>query len=463
MTIKEMEARTGLARANIRFYEAEGLITPERKANGYRDYSEDDLAILQRVKLLRTLHMSLEEIKAVHAGDHTLAQALERHLEQLELDQADLQRSKVVCQVMQGDGVSYDTLDAQRYLEELERAAQGPPVELRDDQLPRVKSPWRRFFARTLDQALYSTVWSLLLLFFGFSIQNQSIGRNLLNLVLCLVTMFLVEPLLLSRFGTTPGKAILGLSVTNPDGGRLTYYEAYQRTGLVLVKGLGLGIPIYSWVRNYKSYAACMEGWELAWEEDSLLVLKDQKGWRLLVFAIVLAALPVLLTAAELAAQPPHNKGDITVAEFCENYNDVAQYTKTNSLHLNADGTWEKPRRDEFAIVLMDETLPALSFQEENGVMTGLSYTLDGAAWNMVSGSYQDQIALAITAFVCAQEEYKTGFFQNEVGLLLDEVYAQIEPNFDRTLFGVHLSCQSSLDFDADQGTVIFTMEKSSR
>ena len=38
MTIKEMETRSGLTRANIRFYEAEGLLTPQRRPNGYRDY-----------------------------------------------------------------------------------------------------------------------------------------------------------------------------------------------------------------------------------------------------------------------------------------------------------------------------------------------------------------------------------------------------------------------------------------
>ena len=54
MTIKEMETRSGLTRANIRFYEAEGLLTPQRRPNGYRDYSEEDLAELQRIKLLRT-------------------------------------------------------------------------------------------------------------------------------------------------------------------------------------------------------------------------------------------------------------------------------------------------------------------------------------------------------------------------------------------------------------------------
>ena len=37
MTIKELEALTGLSRANIRFYEKEGLLSPLRRENGYRE------------------------------------------------------------------------------------------------------------------------------------------------------------------------------------------------------------------------------------------------------------------------------------------------------------------------------------------------------------------------------------------------------------------------------------------
>ena len=50
VTIKEIEELTGLARANIRFYEREGLISPERMSNGYRNYSDDDLQELLRIK-----------------------------------------------------------------------------------------------------------------------------------------------------------------------------------------------------------------------------------------------------------------------------------------------------------------------------------------------------------------------------------------------------------------------------
>ena len=65
MTIKEIEELTGLARANIRFYEREGLISPERMSNGYRNYSNDDLQVLLRIKLLRSLNVSIEEIKSL--------------------------------------------------------------------------------------------------------------------------------------------------------------------------------------------------------------------------------------------------------------------------------------------------------------------------------------------------------------------------------------------------------------
>ena len=62
MTIREIEELSGMPRANIRFYEAEGLLRPDRDTNGYRNYSEEDLRILQKIRLLRALHVSLEDI-----------------------------------------------------------------------------------------------------------------------------------------------------------------------------------------------------------------------------------------------------------------------------------------------------------------------------------------------------------------------------------------------------------------
>ena len=64
MNIKEVEKITGISSQNIRFYEKEGLIKPNRDdSNGYRVYSEDDIKLLKMVKMLRMLDMPVVDIK----------------------------------------------------------------------------------------------------------------------------------------------------------------------------------------------------------------------------------------------------------------------------------------------------------------------------------------------------------------------------------------------------------------
>ena len=63
MLIRELEHETGLDRATIRFYEKEGLITPKRAENGYRNYSQEDAAELKKIALLRELGVTLETIR----------------------------------------------------------------------------------------------------------------------------------------------------------------------------------------------------------------------------------------------------------------------------------------------------------------------------------------------------------------------------------------------------------------
>ena len=77
MTSKEMEARSGVPRANIRYYEAEGLLAPARSGNGYRDYSEEDLRTLEKIKLLRKLDVPLEEIRRMQQGTLTLTDGVQ--------------------------------------------------------------------------------------------------------------------------------------------------------------------------------------------------------------------------------------------------------------------------------------------------------------------------------------------------------------------------------------------------
>jgi DNA-binding transcriptional MerR regulator len=63
MNIKEMQEQSGLSRFNILYYEKEGLVVPERRKDGYRDYSEKDLEELKRIRLFRELEVPIEKIK----------------------------------------------------------------------------------------------------------------------------------------------------------------------------------------------------------------------------------------------------------------------------------------------------------------------------------------------------------------------------------------------------------------
>ena len=66
MQIKEVERLTGMTRANIRFYEKQGLLNrTTRNEYNYREYTQEDVRQLQRIKYLRLLEVSMEEIKEI--------------------------------------------------------------------------------------------------------------------------------------------------------------------------------------------------------------------------------------------------------------------------------------------------------------------------------------------------------------------------------------------------------------
>ena len=84
MTIKEVEKQTGLSRSNIRFYEKEKLIDPSRnESNGYRDYSENDVENIKKIAYLRTLGISIEDIRNIISEKATLKDTLEKQYEVL--------------------------------------------------------------------------------------------------------------------------------------------------------------------------------------------------------------------------------------------------------------------------------------------------------------------------------------------------------------------------------------------
>src|SRR5581483_10082431 len=92
-TIGELSELSGLTVRRIRFYSDKGLLPPTaRSANGYRVYSEDDLARLDLIRALRDAGVSLEAIRKILSRRLTLTEVLQMRLGTLEAEIASRRR-----------------------------------------------------------------------------------------------------------------------------------------------------------------------------------------------------------------------------------------------------------------------------------------------------------------------------------------------------------------------------------
>ncbi|GAA2997924.1 MerR family transcriptional regulator [Streptomyces fulvorobeus] len=65
MLIGELSRRTGVKARLLRYYEAQGLLDARREPNGYRDYDEDAVVTVSRVRALLEAGLSTEVIRSV--------------------------------------------------------------------------------------------------------------------------------------------------------------------------------------------------------------------------------------------------------------------------------------------------------------------------------------------------------------------------------------------------------------
>ncbi|MFF7249235.1 MerR family transcriptional regulator [Embleya sp. NPDC008237] len=52
MRIGDLEHQTGVSKRLLRYYEEQGLLTPTRRDNGYREYTEADLTRVRHIRAL---------------------------------------------------------------------------------------------------------------------------------------------------------------------------------------------------------------------------------------------------------------------------------------------------------------------------------------------------------------------------------------------------------------------------
>lgn len=115
LKIKELENLLSISRSNVRFYEKQGLFSPERKDNNYREYTNQDIEVLKKIIILRKMGFTVEEIKLIQNNDLSFAEAIANAQRRIEDEIEQLNGSlKLIKQVAQ-ENLSYDGIDIDKH------------------------------------------------------------------------------------------------------------------------------------------------------------------------------------------------------------------------------------------------------------------------------------------------------------------------------------------------------------
>ena len=157
--------------------------------------------------------------------------------------------------------------------------------------------PWVRYWARSIDIALICII-------VGIPI-GAVLPDGLNNLLVAQFIQFLaltlwipIEAALIATFGCTPGKALLGVRVSDKNGSNLSFGQALSRSFGVWLKGLGTGlIPFVTLATLLVAHNRLSKKGVTTWDGDGRFMVAHGKVG-IVRTLIVIAIFAVLIAAA---------------------------------------------------------------------------------------------------------------------------------------------------------------------
>ena len=147
------------------------------------------------------------------------------------------------------------------------------------------RHPWRRYFAKWVDLAFvtlpifFAIVIAIALLsprtFQGVQV---ALNNNIFSGVMVTVVWILGDTVLLSTIGTTPARAIFGIRIRSKAGEKLTFQEAFERSFILAIAGLGGGLPIVSFFTTYFGYKRLVATGSTRWD-DAARTTVEHASW----------------------------------------------------------------------------------------------------------------------------------------------------------------------------------------
>jgi DNA-binding transcriptional MerR regulator len=108
LSVSQIAKQFGLSRTTILYYESCGLLKPaHRTRTNYRLYGENEVRVLERVCLYRSVGLSVSSIRAMLSNPETdVAALLRRRLQELDLDINRLrEHQRVILRLLQSKNI----------------------------------------------------------------------------------------------------------------------------------------------------------------------------------------------------------------------------------------------------------------------------------------------------------------------------------------------------------------------
>ena len=158
--------------------------------------------------------------------------------------------------------------------------------------------PWSRYFAKSIDSVILFFIAGALFLGGEWLVGSDSLFMFVL-FILAAVVSFALEAIQISKFGTTVGKFMFGITVFKQNGQLLSFDESLKRAFLSWLRS-GLGLPLVSLIMYIYQYNQLMKNNVTSWDKELKVLVKcpEVQAWKWLVIVPIWF---VLLVAQSIA------------------------------------------------------------------------------------------------------------------------------------------------------------------
>ncbi len=155
--------------------------------------------------------------------------------------------------------------------------------------------PWRRFFARTMDEIIWACLFFYSLGFFIiYALPDNAtnllaiiVSHEYISAIIACLLWLPIEAIFLAVIGTTLGKWLFGIRVIHASGKKLSYFAALKRANLLFLQGEGIGIPLVVLFTRAFAYRRLTKTGTTLWDASVNSVVTHEKWGLFRIFLLL--------------------------------------------------------------------------------------------------------------------------------------------------------------------------------